>query len=222
MLLHVGNTSFNEVDACLITLNEESNIVGCLDNIYDLVDGINILDGGSSDKTVELIKNYNDNEKKIKLYRNDFWKNSNGILGDQKNLIISKSNSLFVLFLDPDERLNENFIKDFRKIIRENKTMDVIDFVRYNYIDGIPEELFEETKQMRIFKNIYRYSGSSHHELIGFRWTHYILLDKKYHMIHNKTSERSILNQNFYRYIDEIYPHKDVSMCREMTYEVNE
>ena len=222
MIIHYKDISFNEIDVCLITLNEEENIIGCLDNIYDLTDGINILDGSSQDKTVELIKSYNDKDKKIKLYRNDFWKSSNGMLGDQKNLIISKANSLWVLFIDPDERLNDNLIRDFHKILRENQTMDVIDFIRYNYVDGIPEKLFEETKQMRIFKNIYRYNGNSHHELTGFRWSHYILLDKKYHMIHNKTINKSLQNQNFYNYISNTYPYKDVQLCRNITYKVKE
>ena len=53
-----------------------------------------IIDDGSMDKTEEIIKSYNDIHKKIKLYVNDFFKNSNGILGDQKNLCISKKTAI--------------------------------------------------------------------------------------------------------------------------------
>ena len=223
VILHYKEAVFHEADACLITLNEEENIKKCLDNIYNIVDGIIIIDGGSQDKTVEIIKSYNDIYKKIKLYINDFFKSSNGILGDQKNLCIRKSNSLWVLYIDPDEVLNDNLIKDFRKIIRENQDKDVIDFIRYNYIDNKPEKLFEETLQLRLFKSFCRYVSTSHHSLTGWRNPDgYILLDKKYHMMHNKSKERSEKNNRFYQSIDDKYPHKNWYLSREIKYEIKE
>ena len=223
VILHYKEAVFHEADACLITLNEEENIKKCLDNIYNIVDGIIIIDGGSQDKTIEIIKSYNDIHKKIKLYVNDFFKSSNGILGDQKNLCISKSNSLWVLYMDPDEVLNDNLIKDFRKIIRENQDKDVIDFIRYNYIDNKPEKLFEETLQLRLFKSFCRYVGTSHHELCGQDMKHrYILLDNKYHMIHNKSINRAEKNWKFYDVIESKYPHKHLTSSRLIQYEIKE
>jgi len=43
----------------LATYNEEANLAGCLDSIKDLADEVVIVDGTSSDKTVEIAKKYN-------------------------------------------------------------------------------------------------------------------------------------------------------------------
>jgi len=214
-------TFFNEVDLAMITYNESLNIQDALKDIYDYVDDIIIIDGGSTDNTVKLIKELSDPFAKIKLYKNDFFKSSNGILGDQKNLAISKTNSLFCLFLDPDERLSEDLKKDLRKILRANQEKDVIDFARFNYINNKPEDFFEEFNQLRLFKSFCRYVGTSHHELVGWRQELKLELDKeKYYMIHNKEGGRAQQNWNFYADIDEKYPHKNNNLSRLIEYEV--
>jgi len=215
--------TFNEVDCAMITYNEEDNIIGVIENVYPCVDDIIIIDGKSTDSTVDKIKKFkfeNDKYDKIKLYVNDFFKNANGILGDQKNLAISKTNSLFTLFIDPDERLCPDLVKDFRKIIRKYQSMDVINFLRYNYIDGKLEVLDKEF-QYRLFKSFNRYVGTSHHELVGWAHELYVELPDKYYMTHNKTTERASKNNNYYdNVVDVKYPHKNNILSRGIQYNV--
>lgn len=222
--LQAEGAVFNEVDAAMISLNEEENIIPCVENIYSVVDDIIIIDGGSTDRTIPLLREFKqtkDRYDKIKLYKNDFWKSANGILGDQKNLAISKTDSLFCLFIDPDERLSEDLLKDFRKIIRDNQDKDLIDFYRFNFIDGEPEELDKEF-QLRLFKSFCRYVGTSHHELVGWASTLRVELDEKYHMIHNKSSYRSKQNQQFFDIIDGKFPHKHIHTSRTIDYTIIE
>ncbi|MCY9270040.1 glycosyltransferase, partial [Bacillus licheniformis] len=40
--------------------NEEEVLARCLDTVKDIVDEINIVDTGSTDKTVEIAKRYTD------------------------------------------------------------------------------------------------------------------------------------------------------------------
>jgi glycosyltransferase involved in cell wall biosynthesis len=215
--------TFNEVDCAIVLLNEEHNIEELLENVYPCVDDIIIVDGKSIDTTVDKIKQFkkeNDKYDKIKLYINDFFKNANGILGDQKNLAISKTNSLFTLVMDGDERLCPDLVKDFRKIIRENQSMDVINFLRYNYIDGKPETLDKEF-QYRLFKSFNRYVGTSHHELVGWRHELYVELPDKYFMTHNKSTERAHKNNSYFdNVVDVKYPHKNNNLSRLINYNV--
>lgn len=45
------------ISLCMIVKNEEEVLERCLDSVKDLVDEINIVDTGSTDKTVEIAKN---------------------------------------------------------------------------------------------------------------------------------------------------------------------
>jgi glycosyltransferase involved in cell wall biosynthesis len=224
VLLGTEPYTFYEVDCAMITFNEEKNIEGALENVYPCVDNIIIVDGKSTDSTVEKIKDFklkNDPEDKIRLYVNDFFKTANGIIGDQKNLAISKTNSLFCLLLDPDERLCPDLVKDFRKIIREHQDKDVIDFMRFNYVDNIPEKLSKEF-QYRLFKSFNRYVGTSHHELVGWRQELRVELSEKYFMIHNKTLNKSGSNNTFFDLVDLKFPHKNNQLSRMINYTIIE
>ena len=45
----------------LAVFNEESNLKMCLDSVKDIADEIVIVDGGSSDKTVEIAESFGAN-----------------------------------------------------------------------------------------------------------------------------------------------------------------
>ncbi|TCP19985.1 glycosyl transferase family 2 [Scopulibacillus darangshiensis] len=49
-----------KISLCMIVKNEEAVICRCLDSVKDLVDEINIVDTGSTDRTKEIIKQYTD------------------------------------------------------------------------------------------------------------------------------------------------------------------
>lgn len=44
----------------MIVKNEEEVLARCLDSVKDIVDEINIVDTGSTDRTVEIAKEYTD------------------------------------------------------------------------------------------------------------------------------------------------------------------
>jgi glycosyltransferase involved in cell wall biosynthesis len=55
------------LSVALAIYNEEKNITSCLDSFYDFADEIIIVDGTSTDNTVEVIKKY-DRDHKIKIH----------------------------------------------------------------------------------------------------------------------------------------------------------
>ena len=50
-----------KISACVITKNEEKNIVRCLNSIKDIVDEIIVVDTGSNDKTINIAEKYTNN-----------------------------------------------------------------------------------------------------------------------------------------------------------------
>lgn len=77
----------------IITLNEERHIKSLLENI-DFADEIIVIDSFSTDKTVEIIKQFND----VKLIQNQFINYTS-----QRNFAIDQAKNNWILFIDADE-----------------------------------------------------------------------------------------------------------------------
>ena len=56
------------LSVCLATFNEEENLHHALDSVIDWADEVIVVDGGSDDATVELLKGYG---KKVKIVSTD-------------------------------------------------------------------------------------------------------------------------------------------------------
>lgn len=86
----------------MIVKNEEKYLRGCLQSVRELVDEIVIVDTGSTDKTLEIAKEYN-----ARIFHfewvNDFSK--------ARNFALSKSAGKWILYLDADERVAEDSIE---------------------------------------------------------------------------------------------------------------
>ncbi len=80
----------------MIVKNEEDSLARCLDTIKDLVDEINIIDTGSTDKTVEIAKQYTD---RIFFFEwiDDF--------SAARNFAFTKATQEYILHLDADDFL---------------------------------------------------------------------------------------------------------------------
>jgi len=87
------------------TFNEEENIRIPLDSAYDLVDEVLIVDGGSSDKTVEIAKSYG---PKVRVLHVD--NPPNFLINKQRAIDTAKGE--WILQLDADERLSEDLRKE--------------------------------------------------------------------------------------------------------------
>ncbi len=87
----------------LATFNEEKNLSDCLDSIKDLADEIVIVDGGSTDKTVEIARNYG---AKVKVTDNP------PIFHINKQKAIDMASKDWILQLDADERVTPELKKE--------------------------------------------------------------------------------------------------------------
>lgn len=82
----------------MIVKNEEKYLRGCLESVKGVVDEIVIVDTGSTDRTLEIAKEFNAN-----IYHFDWIKDFSAA----RNYALDKSTKEWILYLDADERLTK-------------------------------------------------------------------------------------------------------------------
>ena len=89
----------------ILTHNEEENIVPVVENAKKCTDEVIIIDSGSTDKTVALAKEHGA-KVSFRAWTDDF--------SAQRNFALDQTNADWVLYLDADERLNDELIHSYR------------------------------------------------------------------------------------------------------------
>ncbi|MBI5328277.1 MAG: glycosyltransferase family 2 protein [Deltaproteobacteria bacterium] len=113
-----------KLSVTIITLNEEANIHACLESVK-WADEILVSDSGSSDKTVQICKEYG-----AKVF-NDVWFG----FGKQKNLIVSRARNNWILNIDADERVTPALRKEMESVLN-NGGCDGYNIPRKNFFGG--------------------------------------------------------------------------------------
>ncbi|MBI4226054.1 glycosyltransferase family 2 protein [Candidatus Roizmanbacteria bacterium] len=99
-----------KLSLCIATFNEEQNIHYPLDSAYDLVDEVVIVDGGSTDKTVEKAKSYG---RKVRIFIED----NPPMFHINKQKAIERAKGEWILQLDADEGLSDELKKEIENIV---------------------------------------------------------------------------------------------------------
>lgn len=155
----MSQPSNKHLTALIITYNEEKNIQELISNL-NFVDDIIIIDSFSTDKTEQIaIKN-----SRVKLYKNTFLNYS-----DQRNFALQKSRNKWVIFLDADERVDENLKKEILEIISDNQKDIAHYFNRKFHFNKKPVHFcgLQKDKNIRLFfnsENVF-YKGYVHEKL---------------------------------------------------------
>ncbi len=97
------------LSAAIATFNEEKNIIRCLKSVYNWVDEIVIVDGNSTDKTVEIIKRL-DKHHKTKF----FIEENPPMFHANKQKAIERCTGDWILQLDADEVVSEELKNEIR------------------------------------------------------------------------------------------------------------
>ncbi len=101
--------------------NEEDNIIRALEVVYDWVDEIIIVDGDSTDKTVETIRLFEDNllrsqskkTRKIHIFNEPH----EAMFHKNKQKSIEKCTGEWILQLDADEVVSDDLKKEIHRVI---------------------------------------------------------------------------------------------------------
>ncbi len=162
------------VGLAMIAQNEQIHIPATIAQFYHYADDLVVVDGGSTDKTVEWAERMG--ARVIhRPFANDF--------SDQKNFAISQLDTDWVYLHDPDERLEPPLLEILTSLITtegqaflmradilpgSEKPLDCFGFARKNFIDGVQTEVYPDY-QYRLFKHYCRYEGKVHEQITGFK-----------------------------------------------------
>lgn len=117
-----------KLTVAIAVYNEERNLEACLSSIADIADEIVVVDGGSTDKTVEIAKRFH-----AKVIRTD----NPPIFHINKQKALDDSRGEWILQLDADEIIPEDLKKEIIKTMNhELRTMNGFYIPRRNYFWG--------------------------------------------------------------------------------------
>lgn len=165
------------ISACMIVQNEEIRIKDSIENIVNYVDEIIILDGGSTDNTVEICKSF----AKVRLFEVPF----DGKFGEQRNRSLEKAVGNWILVKDADELFDFDFLDNIQRVLESG--YQAFGFPRKTRIDGKLYNIIENDSQIRLWKNGIgvKYEGALHESPSGFK----SLAPCNMYIEHNKTTE---------------------------------
>lgn len=173
--LDVLNNAKVKLSVNIMTYNEERCIKRCLDSIVDIADEIIILDTGSNDNTINIIKNY---KYPIKLLsyseKLDFAK--------CRNILMQNSNYDWIFYIDADEYLDPES-KDIKSFI------SLFDNFKYTPLTISPKIVFHNNSEAILTKRIF----NKKHNVIFYGSIHeYLKISNtndslKYHIMTNFT-----------------------------------
>ena len=147
----------NSISLCMIVKDEEKNIRRCLESVKDFVDEIILVDTGSTDKTVEIAKEYG-----AKIYFHK-WAND---FSDARNASLEKATKNWILFLDADEELDPTEGFRLKNILSLNSNLEGFHLRLVNIISNTD---IGDAIVLRVFKNRpeYRFEGKMHEQIVG-------------------------------------------------------
>ena len=119
------NIAMGTLSVVIITLNEENNIVDCIQSAKKISDDIIIVDSGSKDQTVALAKNQGARSFAIE------WSG----FGYARNFGAWQAKNDWILALDADERISDELAASIKKISFSEATR-IYKFRRRNYLNG--------------------------------------------------------------------------------------
>jgi glycosyltransferase involved in cell wall biosynthesis len=99
----------NKLSVVLATHNEEKNLAGCLGSVKEIADEIVVVDGLSTDNTVEIAGNF---KAKVIVKENPSMFHIN------KQYALENSTSEWILQLDADERVSPELGKEIQKVVK--------------------------------------------------------------------------------------------------------
>ena len=95
------------ISLCMIVKNEEDVIGRCLACVKDIVDEIIVVDTGSTDSTIEIVKKYT-NQIYHFNWVDDFSK--------ARNYAFSKASKDYIMWLDADDIILENDLTNLKQL----------------------------------------------------------------------------------------------------------
>ena len=193
---------FPMISGVMITYNEVEHIDEILTLVTPHVDEMVVLDGGSTDGTVEALQKWSD-DNKIRLYKFPYmrWE----LFGDQKNLACSFTKGRWIFLVDPDERFEEGLLEGLSRSVAwgEENEVECLRLPRRNFLDGVQTDVYPDY-QLRLFRSYCRWVYRVHEELVGFKG---MQGESSKHILHYKTTDKQHKQIGYYEGLISRYGH---------------
>lgn len=151
------------ISACVITKNEEKCISRCLQSVKMIVNEIIVVDTGSTDGTIIIAEQMG---AKVVHYQ---WSND---FAAARNYALDQAKGDWIIFLDADEYIAAETIKNVRPFIDKIHGNQKIEAVRcqMNNLEGIDGPLRSSNPSIRIFRHspVIRYKGRVHEAVFKY------------------------------------------------------
>jgi len=145
------------ISTVIITLNEEANIFESVKSAFRVSDEVLVIDAESSDKTVELATKAG---AKV-IVRS--WKG----YGDTKNFGHTQCKNNWILSLDGDEVLSDEFIHNISALNPKDNVVYEIDIQTYYFGKALRHSGFYPLWKKRLFnKNNFNWNTAAVHEAL--------------------------------------------------------
>ncbi len=187
----------------MICQNEAIHIAPSIAQFFTVVDDIVVVDGGSTDASVEWAERMG-----ARVFHRKFDYN----FAAQKNYALEQLNTDWIYLHDPDERVEPTLIEIIQYLIDPNQGQqflqsagilpataekyDCYGMARRNFIDGFQTPIYPDY-QYRLFKSNCRFERPVHEILTGWEnrtevdYTHCTLEDPaRFNLLHYKSSTR--------------------------------
>jgi len=151
--------NFIKVAAVVLTLNEETFIRDCLAHLRPHVDWLLVLDGCSTDKTVDIAR---------PLANHVIVKPFSGSFAEERNYAQDRlpPECKWVLHCDADERFNEEFLRNMKQIIATSN-VHCFRFPRTNLDETYMQQLLNlQDHQVRLINRTYCHWVRQVHEIV--------------------------------------------------------
>jgi len=155
--------------------NERLNIRPCLQSVRGLADEILVADSGSTDGTLDILRELGDHRLIEREYIHS---------GDFKNWAIPQAAHEWVLILDADERVSPALAAEIQALIRARPACDGYWLYRYNFFMGhlIHGSGWGRDKLLRLFRrDLGRYVGETDHAEVSVSTGRVGVLKEKLH-----------------------------------------
>ena len=104
-----------KISLCIETYNEAANIHYALDSAYNFVDEVVIVDGGSTDRTVEIAKSYGNKVKVIVTTNPPMFH-----INKQKAIVAARGE--WILQLDADEAITDELKLEISSVVSQSQS----------------------------------------------------------------------------------------------------
>lgn len=144
------------VSACMIVKNEEELLPGCLESIRNWVDEIIVVDTGSTDRTVEIAKEYG-----AKIFHQEWT----GNFSFHRNYSIEQAMSDWVFIIDADEEVEQAHVPEIRQALAQDQFRTIT--VNVFNMDPVDKRISSHLPSIRFFRKDsgIRYDGIVHNQL---------------------------------------------------------